>query len=40
MRPLGSTLGPDETDGSFELAREMRQPIYSRPLGEDRARPR
>ena len=35
MRPLGSTMGPDETDGSFELARELRQPIYSRPLGED-----
>ncbi len=35
MRPLGSALGPAETDGSFELARELRQPIYSRPLGED-----
>jgi PAS domain S-box-containing protein len=35
MRQAGSTLGPGETDGSFDLARELRQPIYSRPLGED-----
>jgi PAS domain S-box-containing protein len=35
MRPVGSTLGAGETDGSFELARDLRQPIYSRPLGED-----
>ena len=34
MRPLGSTMGIAETDGSFELARDLRQPIYSRPLGE------
>lgn len=34
-RPVGSTLGAGETDGSFELARDLRQPIYSRPLGED-----
>ncbi|WP_137918573.1 PAS domain-containing sensor histidine kinase [Hydrogenophaga sp. 2FB] len=35
VRPVGSTLSPGETDGSFELARDLRQPIYSRPLGED-----
>jgi PAS domain S-box-containing protein len=35
VRPVGSTLGAGETDGSFELARDLRQPIYSRPLGED-----
>ncbi|WP_291010154.1 PAS domain S-box protein [Hydrogenophaga sp.] len=35
IRQVGSALGADETDGSFDLARELRQPIYSRPLGED-----
>jgi PAS domain S-box-containing protein len=35
VRPVGSTLSPSETDGSFELARDLRQPIYSRPLGDD-----
>ena len=35
VRQAGSTLGPQETDGSFDLARELRQPIYSRALGED-----
>jgi PAS domain S-box-containing protein len=35
VRPVGSTLGAGETDGSFELARDLRQPIYSRPLGDD-----
>ncbi|MDG5976551.1 multi-sensor signal transduction histidine kinase [Hydrogenophaga taeniospiralis CCUG 15921] len=35
IRPTGSTLAPNETDGSFDLARDLRQPIYSRPLGED-----
>ena len=35
IRQAGSVLGSDETDGSFDLARELRQPIYSRPLGED-----
>ncbi|MEZ5643879.1 MAG: PAS domain S-box protein [Burkholderiaceae bacterium] len=29
-----STIGPGDTDGSFDLARDLRQPIYSRPLGE------
>lgn len=35
MRPVESTLEVGETDGSFELARDLRQPVYSRPLGED-----
>jgi PAS domain S-box-containing protein len=35
VRLPGSTLSPDETDGSFDLARDLRQPIYSRPLGEE-----
>ena len=35
IRPTGSTLAPNETDCSFDLARDLRQPIYSRPLGED-----
>lgn len=32
MRPVGSTLSPNETDGTFDLARDLRQPTYSRPL--------
>ena len=32
MRSVGSSLSPSETDGSFDLARDLRQPIYSRPL--------
>ncbi|MDZ4131268.1 MAG: PAS domain-containing sensor histidine kinase, partial [Hydrogenophaga sp.] len=32
MRPTGSTLSPNETDGTFDLARDLRQPTYSRPL--------
>ncbi|UCU96388.1 PAS domain S-box protein [Hydrogenophaga taeniospiralis] len=35
VRLPGSTIAPNETDGSFDLARDLRQPIYSRPLGED-----
>jgi PAS domain S-box-containing protein len=35
MRLKGATMTAAETDGSFELARDLRQPIYSRPLGED-----
>lgn len=35
VRPVGSVLSPGETDGTFDLARDLRQPIYSRPLGED-----
>nr|WP_234264716.1 MULTISPECIES: PAS domain-containing sensor histidine kinase [Hydrogenophaga] len=35
LRLPGDTLAPDETDGSFDLARDLRQPIYSRPLGDD-----
>lgn len=34
QRLPGSTMAADETDGSFDLAREMRQPVYSRPLGD------
>ncbi|MDP3251833.1 MAG: PAS domain S-box protein [Hydrogenophaga sp.] len=34
-RAVGSTLSPGETDGTFELARDLRQPVYSRPFGED-----
>ncbi len=34
-RPVGTVLSPGETDGTFELARDLRQPIYSRPLGQD-----
>ena len=32
MRSTDQVLSPGETDGSFELARDLRQPIYSRPL--------
>jgi PAS domain S-box-containing protein len=35
VRLPGNTIGPGETDGSFDLARDLRQPIYSRPMGED-----
>ncbi|MCW5671355.1 MAG: PAS domain S-box protein [Hydrogenophaga sp.] len=35
VRPAGTVLSAGETDGSFDLARDLRQPIYSRPLGED-----
>jgi PAS domain S-box-containing protein len=35
VRLPGSTLTSNETDGSFDLARDLRQPIYSRPLGEE-----
>jgi PAS domain S-box-containing protein len=35
VRLAGSTLAPNETDGSFDLARDLRQPIYSRPFGEE-----
>jgi PAS domain S-box-containing protein len=35
VRPVGSVLSPGETDGTFDLARDLRQPIYSRPLGDD-----
>jgi len=34
-RAVGSTLSPGETDGTFELARDLRQPVYSRPLGDE-----
>ncbi len=34
-RLKGSTITASEGDRSFELARDLRQPIYSRPLGED-----
>jgi len=35
MRPIGSVMPAAQADGSFELARDLRQPIYSRPLGND-----
>ena len=35
QRRTGTTLAANETDGSFELARDLRQPIYSRPIGEE-----
>jgi PAS domain S-box-containing protein len=35
MRRPGEALDANETDGSFELSRDLRQPIYSRPMGED-----
>ncbi len=31
-RSPGQPLGPDSTDGTFELARELRQTVYSRPM--------
>ncbi len=33
MRSVGEQLAAGETDGTFELARDLRQPVYSRPLG-------
>lgn len=33
LRQNGDTLSPESTDGTFELARELRQTVYSRPLG-------
>ncbi|GAA6141224.1 PAS domain S-box protein [Hydrogenophaga sp. 5NK40-0174] len=35
MRAAGATLSAEDTDGSFDLARDLRQPIYSRPLGDE-----
>ena len=35
QRQVGNVLTANETDGSFELARDLRQPIYSRPMGDD-----
>lgn len=32
-RKAGDSLNLGATDGTFELARELRQPIYSRPMG-------
>ncbi|MGE0098864.1 MAG: PAS domain S-box protein [Hydrogenophaga sp.] len=34
-RAVGSSLSAGETDGTFELARDLRQPVYSRPFGDD-----
>ena len=31
-RTVGEQLKLDETDGTYELARDLRQPVYSRPL--------
>ena len=39
LRPAGEQLKVDDTDGSYELARDLRQPVYSRPLaGPDTGR--
>lgn len=35
MRAAGTALSADDTDGSFDLARDLRQPVYSRPLGDE-----
>jgi PAS domain S-box-containing protein len=35
VRKAGSELTSGESDGSFDLARDLRQPVYSRPLGEN-----
>ncbi len=32
LRPIGEQLKAGETDGTFGLARDLRQPVYSRPL--------
>ena len=32
FRSLGSVLKAGETDGTYDLARDLRQPVYSRPL--------
>ena len=32
LRSVGEQLKAGETDGTFELARDLRQPVYSRPL--------
>ncbi|SFB97853.1 multi-sensor signal transduction histidine kinase [Polaromonas sp. OV174] len=32
LRITGEQLKVDETDGTYELARDLRQPVYSRPL--------
>ncbi|WP_374413239.1 PAS domain S-box protein [Hydrogenophaga sp.] len=33
--PQSSLLSSADMDGSFELARDLRQPVYSRPIGEE-----
>lgn len=35
VRQPGTVLSHEDTDGSFDLARDLRQPVYSRPLGEN-----
>ncbi len=32
LRAAGDQLRVDETDGTYDLARDLRQPVYSRPL--------
>ena len=32
---IGGTVGAEDSGGAFELARDLRQPIYSRPLGDE-----
>jgi PAS domain S-box-containing protein len=39
LRLAGEQLTVDETDGTYDLARDLRQPVYSRPLlGQDSRR--
>jgi PAS domain S-box-containing protein len=35
VRQPGTVLSHEDTDGSYDLARDLRQPVYSRPLGEN-----
>ena len=35
QRSTDDSLTSDETDGSFDLSRDLRQPVYSRPMGTD-----
>jgi PAS domain-containing protein len=35
QRSTEDSLTSDETDGSFDLSRDLRQPVYSRPMGTD-----
>ena len=36
-RGAGTVLATSETDGTFELVRDLRQPVYSRPIGDEGA---
>ena len=35
IRPIGSVMLDTQVSELFELARELREPVYSRPLGDD-----